>query len=116
MYSLVSQQPLFVVAGVIFMGDTLGKILDQNLDREALEEALISNLDTIKLEKEVRTKKCCVCGEQAVDKNMSVMGQIPFYVCEFHKSLSSAMGNDGVNGVRMGLLDENKQWVHINLA
>jgi hypothetical protein len=36
---------------------------------------------------------CCVCGQPATERHMSIMGQIPFYVCSNHyKSTNPAMG------------------------
>lgn len=58
-------------------------------------------------------KKCCVCGENAAGKHMSIVGQIPFYVCEtHHKETFSSMGYDFDLGMqRMGLMNRENKWV-----
>lgn len=93
---------------------TLQSILSQNLSIEETESLIVNSIGTIKLEHELKGKKCCVCGDVAINKKMSIMGQIPFFLCENHNGLSPAMGATGI-GTRMGLLDENREWVDIEI-
>jgi hypothetical protein len=59
-------------------------------------------------------KKCCICGEVATKKHMSIMGQIPFYLCQtHHKETYPAMGWDHTaNMNRMGLMKAGtNEWI-----
>lgn len=64
---------------------------------------------------------CCVCGKRATYKHMSIIGQIPFFVCKKHyKETSPAFGFDenvkseyNPLGRKMGLFDKNRKWVNL---
>ena len=58
---------------------------------------------------------CCVCGELATEVHYSMMGMIPFHVCDFHfENTSSAIGYcDKTQRNRMGLVNKNKEWVDL---
>lgn len=66
-------------------------------------------------------RRCCVCSKIARYKHMSIIGQIPFYVCKKHyKETSPAFGFDenvkdelNPSGRKMGLLDNNGNWVKL---
>ena len=62
----------------------------------------------------MKKEKCCVCGKPATNRHMSIMGQIPFWVCEeHHQNTYPAIGKDGESN-RMGLMEkENKKWVKL---
>ena len=61
--------------------------------------------------------KCCVCGIPATQRHTSIMGQIPFFVCDQHyKETYPAMGYDEkIKMNRMGLIWESTdEWVSEN--
>ncbi len=60
-------------------------------------------------------KTCCICGEVAMKKHMSIAGQIPFYLCDQHyKETYPAMGWDYETSMnRMGLMQQGTtEWVY----
>lgn len=60
--------------------------------------------------------KCCICGLPATNHHMSMMGQIPFFVCEKHyKETFSAVGYDKKIGMnRMGLMYvDTNEWAEL---
>lgn len=67
------------------------------------------------LQKELRIAqcgqyKCYICGEQATNRHMSIMGQIPFYVCKKHYKETGP----GHGGGQMGLVNvETGRWVEM---
>ena len=66
-------------------------------------------------------RHCYVCGKIANYKHMSMIGQIPFYVCKrHHKGTASCIGVDenlinenNTLGNRMGLIDKDMKWVEL---
>lgn len=61
-------------------------------------------------------KKCCACGEVAHKRYMSIIGQIPYYVCEKHyQETSPAMGFDfKLQHQRIGLMyNGTDKWVDL---
>ena len=64
----------------------------------------------IKRYKENKPKgRCCICGKKATHRHWSIMGQIPYDVCEYHfKNSYPAMGFSSKYGPNcMGLIDSN---------
>ena len=49
-----------------------------------------------------KNKRCCVCGKKANSRHMSLMGSIPYYVCDYHHENTSPFMGYG----EMGLLDK----------
>lgn len=71
------------------------------------------SITIMEIEFDIEIKKCCICGEHATEKHMSIIGQIPFYVCDFHyKNTSVCLGWDStIKMNRIGLIDINGNWL-----
>jgi hypothetical protein len=64
---------------------------------------------------EFANKKCCMCGEVAINKHMSIVGRIPFYLCDqHHKETYPAMGwDDTMKMNRTGLMQAGtNEWIY----
>ncbi len=78
---------------------------------------LASYLLSLSRKIENASNKCCVCGIPATERHMSIVGQIPFFVCDqHHKETCPAMGwDEKVNMNRMGLMwIGTNEWVYKN--
>lgn len=58
---------------------------------------------------DVKNRNCCICGISATNYHMSIIGQIPFFVCnEHYENATPYYGLVGqmFKGATMGLIDK----------